>query len=1382
MIIPALAMVLLLESPASGVEITGWDSFSSPDGLVDERIRQVLEEPDGTLLALTVNSGLFRFDGRHFIPHPVNRLLYNLFIQNALYDQRGLLWLACNYEGIWWYKDGLATPAPFNDLFHQEHFKLLYQDDRGRIWIAVNRAGLFLYDGQECRLVSADYGLPYQDIGQIQYHQGALYLLFENGGIYTIHPDQPGHAGEWLVKKSDLVRFLVTDSGMRYEINTSGSLLAVQGEKNRLLNHQQLLMDPASDILQDHQGTIWFSIDDSLAAYEPQQDRITLFPVNNPGRLYQDRFRQLWLASRQGLARTQIISRRRFPLPGPLTLQSSQLVSFRSNRFMFAADNGRLYTLDSQGRPLEFKEGRVSFTAWPDTLPGRQLTAVAQDRRGDFWLAAWPSSLYRWDGTRLTQPIPRAQLPAPYITTLYPDAGGGLWISGLSHESVWGSSRAELLITRERARRGSWQDSYPLTCLMVDSASEVWCSDRSGTIYHTNGTSLNATRIANGFSELHAVRSLTKAGAALWGMADDALFRLIPAATGDFNFERFDPGQELQLPASFATHLPTGRFTRPHLLKLAFRHAGQNPEWHEKLYNLSDWVTADSTLWIATTSTGLYAWRNGALRPYRQTEGLPSLQISRLLLTQEGRLFAATLDRGLYLLRDGRFQPLLHDPSFNTITALWQSPDRSIWLGSAAGEVMQLGGDQTPRGRWQLGPGPVYGFASLEGRKVAAALAQGSFAVIDSLPAARFSLQEMLRTPWLRRQLKGFMVNYPQAWKEPQLKYSRGLGRWDGLTLRLYTAADGLTSHEIVDITEDRQGQLFVAACNTGIMRYQEGRFIAATDSLLDRMSGFIRLGAAADTSIWALTADQGAARCKQGRWHVWGTESPLITYKMLDFAPDTCGRMIFHDNAGFYFFQDGRITRIRPESGLQPQSTFAPCFHIDAANRLWYLEGDSALVAEPIDDQPPLIKINQVQIGARLYSSEEYPQPLTAGYRDNACVIDFFAYHPHFPTDRLQYSYRILQEGAASEWQSLAIPRLFLSRLESGRRYILELRVQTPNARFSPSVRLALQLAAQPVYLRSWFAPTLAAISLAALAAWLYWRYFHMQRLLLRRRYNPYVAGEPVLNRALFFGREEILGKILSIIHNNSVLVLGERRIGKTSLLKQLALRLQERDPAWKFVPVYVDLQGVEEKEFFAAMMQDIIDQSGAATGRLALQLQNRVAEYGYRAFTADLRTITAALADGEKKRLKLVLLIDEADTMNQYDQSLHAQLRRIFMQDVSVHFAAVITGTHFIREWNRPESPWWNLFTLMELAAISETAARELIQKPVQSLFSYDPAAVTAIVALTDCKPYAIQMLCLHLIDRMLDLQRRIIHAEDVAQAAADYPQLFQNRSSAS
>ena len=68
-----------------------------------------------------------------------------------------------------------------------------------------------------------------------------------------------------------------------------------------------------------------------------------------------------------------------------------------------------------------------------------------------------------------------------------------------------------------------------------------------------------------------------------------------------------------------------------------------------------------------------------------------------------------------------------------------------------------------------------------------------------------------------------------------------------------------------------------------------------------------------------------------------------------------------------------------------------------------------------------------------------------------------------------------------------------------------------------------------------------------------------------------------------MVFGRDPLFKRILSVLHQNSLLLHGERRIGKTTVLLQLELRLHAADDAeYRFRPVYIDLQGIEEASFF--------------------------------------------------------------------------------------------------------------------------------------------------------------------------------------------------------
>ncbi len=52
-----------------------------------------------------------------------------------------------------------------------------------------------------------------------------------------------------------------------------------------------------------------------------------------------------------------------------------------------------------------------------------------------------------------------------------------------------------------------------------------------------------------------------------------------------------------------------------------------------------------------------------------------------------------------------------------------------------------------------------------------------------------------------------------------------------------------------------------------------------------------------------------------------------------------------------------------------------------------------------------------------------------------------------------------------------------------------------------------------------------------------------------VNRGFNPYVSGEPVRRDDMFYARG-LVQRIVSTLHSNSIMIHGERRIGKTTLL----------------------------------------------------------------------------------------------------------------------------------------------------------------------------------------------------------------------------------------
>jgi tetratricopeptide (TPR) repeat protein len=303
----------------------------------------------------------------------------------------------------------------------------------------------------------------------------------------------------------------------------------------------------------------------------------------------------------------------------------------------------------------------------------------------------------------------------------------------------------------------------------------------------------------------------------------------------------------------------------------------------------------------------------------------------------------------------------------------------------------------------------------------------------------------------------------------------------------------------------------------------------------------------------------------------------------------------------------------------------------------------------------------------------------------------------------------------------------------------------------------------ARPFFRAPWFYALLLG-STALLGVALLWQRYSRRALLRRRRFNPYVAGSPVFEDDMFFGRRELVDRILQTIHNNSLLIYGERRIGKTSIQHQIKKRLHKLDdPLYEFHPVYVDLQGTPETLFFQTIAEDIFQELAPVLG--GLQPGSDVSgDYSYRDFVRDVRAILKTLKKRTTRKVKLVLLIDEVDELNDYDPRINQKLRSLFMKSFAESLVAVVSGVEIKKHWEREGSPWYNFFEEVEVKPFGPREARELIERPIRGIFKLDNGTTEKIISLTGGKPYLIQKLCISLVTRLHEQHRRKITIADV------------------
>jgi len=169
----------------------------------------------------------------------------------------------------------------------------------------------------------------------------------------------------------------------------------------------------------------------------------------------------------------------------------------------------------------------------------------------------------------------------------------------------------------------------------------------------------------------------------------------------------------------------------------------------------------------------------------------------------------------------------------------------------------------------------------------------------------------------------------------------------------------------------------------------------------------------------------------------------------------------------------------------------------------------------------------------------------------------------------------------------------------------------------------------------------------------------------------NPFIAGSWVRGED-FFGRGELVREVLEG-ERHSLWVLGGRRLGKTSLLKELEHRVQKSRET-PFVPLYWDLQGSGDARGLAETLLASVEDSEPfrrATDVLVEDLESQpVAEM-----------LASLVRRTVRSGWRLLLLVDEAEELlvvGRGDAAVLARLRRVLTRGADVR--TVITATRLL------------------------------------------------------------------------------------------------------
>jgi len=251
----------------------------------------------------------------------------------------------------------------------------------------------------------------------------------------------------------------------------------------------------------------------------------------------------------------------------------------------------------------------------------------------------------------------------------------------------------------------------------------------------------------------------------------------------------------------------------------------------------------------------------------------------------------------------------------------------------------------------------------------------------------------------------------------------------------------------------------------------------------------------------------------------------------------------------------------------------------------------------------------------------------------------------------------------------------------------------------------------------------------------------------------SPFVIVGPVPD-AMFFGRERELREIIKYVGaERSVMVIGGRRIGKTSILARL---YRVRLPEAGFRALYLDCSTIQNYQQF---------------------LSTRIREWRPGAPAKAIKTF-GDLLQAPPMDKPLVLLMDEADKLVPIDRSSGWQLfNRLRDLTNSGQCKIILSGERILREASHDDSsPLFNLFNERLLGRLEFDDVKELVTRPFQQLeinLVDKDAIVRRIYDITSGHPNVVQRLCRRLIERLNEKREqgvRQITLEDVDRIIED------------
>lgn len=489
-------------------------------------------------------------------------------------------------------------------------------------------------------------------------------------------------------------------------------------------------------ILQAKDGYLWLGTTGGLVRFDGV--RFTVFDSGNTPELLSIRIRSLFetdsgelLIATESGGVTRYVNGRFERLPGGEGLgdyQINEILSGPEKSIWLATESGL----------IRYQNGQLRVFGEADGLKPSHISDAHIDPAGNIWLGTRLSlDIYR-EG-RVAPFAESARLPSQDVSRIFQDSTGYFWFSTPLGVIRWRDGESRLF---------TMEDGLPSN--LVRAMHE----DRYGNLWF--GTTRGIARFKDGRFVVEGEAS---------GLPKTSVFCFYEDREGNIWIGTDSTGLYRAQPATVRTLLPN--------LDDVVRSTANTGSMIAVLED------REGALWFAPNCAGLYRYHNGELTKYNTvTHGLSNQCIWSLAEDGEGGIWMGTYGGGLWHLKDGVVTQSPGVQPDGVVLAIYQDPDKILWLGSISGGLRRVRGSEVK-----------------------------SWGVPEGMPSAGVHFILPARDGGLWLGTHGGLAHF----KDGQIK--------------AWTMADGLSNNNIRSIHEDASGDLWVGTYGGGLNHFSKGKF-----------------------------------------------------------------------------------------------------------------------------------------------------------------------------------------------------------------------------------------------------------------------------------------------------------------------------------------------------------------------------------------------------------------------------------------------------------------------------------------------------------------------------------------------------------------------------